>query len=315
MDTFKFSDREVNESKGVMFVLSYNQHIDYAAMCAHAIERIHRLRDTRIAIAYDSEQVRLTLEKELGIRPRHKTKNTLPDRLYVNAKEYVLIKHEGQKPIRPNIRRWNDYQESFEFNNLSRMDAYWLSPFKTTLLLDADFLVNTRNGVLSSLDQDVDFACGTANTVFTPLGSSLPSSLQYVNGEHGLTTAWATAVLMRRSPFCTRLFKLFNYVRQHYTYFAKLYGFSSALFRNDFALSVALKMAYGNSVVPEWLWFRYVHAMTESIVSLGPITLDNRGVKLEYEVSDVHAVHKKSLLECITGIEVELWLCCPHVVS
>ena len=128
------------------------------------------------------------------------------------------------------------------WHNLSRVDAYDLSPWDRTLLLDADYVVATDAlGVLLEADQDM-LAHSSAYDItgcndFHGLNSF---------GEHDMPMWWATVMMFRRSDHARLVFETMKMVRDHWTHYRDLYKIRSATYRNDHALSIALLVCDGH---------------------------------------------------------------------
>jgi hypothetical protein len=128
------------------------------------------------------------------------------------------------------------------WHNLSRANAYDLSPWDRTLLLDADYVVATDAlGVLLEADQDFlahDHAYDiTGCNDFRGLNSF---------GEHEMPMWWATVMMFRRSDHVRLAFDTMKMVRDHWTHYRNLYKIRQATYRNDHALSIALLVCDGH---------------------------------------------------------------------
>lgn len=129
------------------------------------------------------------------------------------------------------------------FRNRTRTNIYDLSPFEETLVIDLDYLVFDPRTLMHlserpfdvMLNQDVRSVYGCMNPVVKKLDvSSIPQK-------------WATVVYWRRGKIAEKYFKIVKHVETQYEWFAKLYGYSPKLYRNDFAFSIAAHVMNGYS--------------------------------------------------------------------
>ena len=128
------------------------------------------------------------------------------------------------------------------WHNLSRPDAYDLSPWDRTLLIDADYVVATDAlGVLLEADQDLlahDHAYDiTGCNDFRGLNAF---------GEHEMPMWWATVMMFRRSEHARFVFDTMKMVRNHWSHYRDIYKIRQATYRNDHALSIALLVCDGH---------------------------------------------------------------------
>lgn len=164
----------------------------------------------------------------------------ITDREYSNSifdNVVVLPKREST-----NGRYWHDTKKSTSWLNHSRSRAYELSPYDKTLLLDVDYLVDST--VLNSLLQaDGDFyAHRTARNV-----NGIDSYIDTF-GTKNMDMWWATLVIFRKSSFSQDVFAVWQMVETHWNYYSQMFSFRRKQFRNDWALSIALLAANGNTV-------------------------------------------------------------------
>jgi hypothetical protein len=138
-----------------------------------------------------------------------------------------------------NSRFLSKTQEKIEWRNMGRTGAYDLSPYDRTLLIDADFLINT-DALLPHINCSNDFAI--ARTIFDPT-----TGYKYVMkvGKSQIDQCWATVMIFNRSETAKNIFKLAQHVLNHYDYYHKLYNFNASPLRNDYAFSIACHLLGG----------------------------------------------------------------------
>lgn len=130
------------------------------------------------------------------------------------------------------------------WHNLNRMDAYRLSPWDRTLVLDADYVV-ASDQLKSLLDVDQDFLAHrraydvTRCNNFEDLNSF---------GNNCMPMWWATVMMFRRSKQAELIFESMQMIRDNWTHYRNLYKNTTPTYRNDHALSIALGIVNGHTL-------------------------------------------------------------------
>lgn len=128
--------------------------------------------------------------------------------------------------------------------NHSRRQAYDISPYEQTLLIDSDLLL-CSDRLAHLFDTEHDFAYFDTSYDVMDLGSLDRDRLI---GKYSLSMVWATALYWRRSEFARSVFDMADHVRQNYRYYSLLFNFKSTPYRNDFAFTIALHLLNGYGV-------------------------------------------------------------------
>jgi hypothetical protein len=125
--------------------------------------------------------------------------------------------------------------------NKGRYRAYELTPYDETILLDTDYLVNS-NRLIQLFDLYDDFMC--VKTV-----SFLMSDRdeQEIISQYSFTTLWATVMIFRKTPRVKQIFECLEIVQKNYVHYASLYHFASGMYRNDYAITIALRIVNGHT--------------------------------------------------------------------
>jgi len=201
---------------GALIIAYNNEEIDYVSMAAWSAANIQRHLGIPVALITDR-------------RPADAT-----------AFDQIILQDRRQDSSR---RHFND-AGSVTWHNTNRMDAYKLSPWDRTLLLDADYVVASNAlAPLLAADQDI-LAYGRAHDVtgrndFAGLNSF---------GEFHMPMAWATAVMFRRSAHAELVFQSMTMIREHWRHYTDIYKCAGSIYRNDYALTIALGMANGHDI-------------------------------------------------------------------
>lgn len=153
---------------------------------------------------------------------------------------------EVEYPYTENKRKLHDgfYHQTIPFINANRCDAYSLSPYDNTLLIDSDFLIFT--------DRLNEYWNVESNIM---IGSSIndilddrPGYLDKRISEPSIPLLWATTVMFKKNKESEFFFKLVEFIKLNYVYFADLFRFNPLQYRNDIAFSIAKHILSGYEV-------------------------------------------------------------------
>jgi hypothetical protein len=142
-----------------------------------------------------------------------------------------------------NARHFTDVG-TVTWHNLNRMDAYRLSPWDRTLVLDADYVVATDQ-LSSVLDCDADFLAH--RWAFDVTGCNTFEGLNWF-GDVSMPMWWATVMVFNKSKSAELIFDTMAMIRDNWTHYRNIYKNSVATYRNDHALSIALGMVNGHTL-------------------------------------------------------------------
>lgn len=212
--------------RGMLMFAHNNDLFDYGTMAyAAALSAVHNI-DAPISLITDEA----TWGKLLDDYPRAEGIFSAP----------ILIEHADEH--HRNYDLSDGTMQKAKYHNTSRLRAYELSPYDETLLIDTDVLVQ---------DNSLQHVWGSSSHIrmnqkiaeLTPIekGSSTIVKLS----DRGLTTFWATICYFRKGKVSEDFFALANYVEKHYDYYGTLYGFSTALVRVDYILTIAAHIMSG----------------------------------------------------------------------
>jgi hypothetical protein len=137
-------------------------------------------------------------------------------------------------PDRDNFRDWGMWI------NKGRYLAYELSPYDETILLDVDYVVNSDK-LLKTFDLGYDFCCHDRTSFLMH-----PSVPQESLSVYSYDTLWATVVMFRKTKRTEQIFQCLEMVQKNYEHYAKIHNFIGGVYRNDYALTLALRIADGH---------------------------------------------------------------------
>jgi hypothetical protein len=125
--------------------------------------------------------------------------------------------------------------------NKGRYQAYDLSPYDETILMDTDYMVNSDK-LLRTFNIYDDFCCH-GNTSFL----MQPNAAQEVLSTYSFKTMWATVVTFKKSNRAKQIFECLEMIQKNYDHYCDLHNFVGGVYRNDYALTLALRIANGHT--------------------------------------------------------------------
>jgi hypothetical protein len=124
------------------------------------------------------------------------------------------------------------------------MDAYRLSPWDRTLVLDADYIV-ASDQLKSLLDADQDFLAH--RRAYDVTGCNTFEGLNTF-GDNCMPMWWATVMMFRKSQHAELIFDSMQMIRDNWNHYRALYKNSVPAYRNDHALTIALGIVNGHTI-------------------------------------------------------------------
>lgn len=135
----------------------------------------------------------------------------------------------------------NNIRDHSVWINKGRYQAYDLSPYDETLLLDTDYMVNSDK-LLTLFELNTDFCCHDTTSFLMH-----PGVAQEVLSAYSFKTLWATVVMFRKTQRSKQIFECLEMVQKNYDHYANIHNFIAGVFRNDYALTLATRIANGHS--------------------------------------------------------------------
>jgi len=155
--------------------------------------------------------------------------------LYLNIPATIV---KGDSTI-TGKRSWADCNAPVDWRNSGRCKAMQDSPYDRTLLLDADYWIDS-DCLKSVLYSDGHFY---AHDTRMYINEQEPKRETF--GTLKTPMWWATVCVFDRSEFSQDVFSAWQMIEQNYLHYANLFQFTRKPFRNDHALSMALLLANG----------------------------------------------------------------------
>lgn len=194
--------------RGALLFAFNSPKYDYYTMAVATAQRINHFLDLPVTVVTD--------------------KDSIQDLNYTFDKTIITT------PDKTNKRDWGMWI------NKGRYQAYEFSPYDETILLDTDYMVNS-NKLSKLFDLSNDFCCHNHTEYIMQPG--LP---QEILSPYSFETLWATVVMFKKTKKAKQIFDCLEMVQKNYAHYANIHGFISNTFRNDYALTLALKIVNGH---------------------------------------------------------------------
>ena len=140
-------------------------------------------------------------------------------------------------------RYFEDYNQTVTWHNAGRVNAYELTPWDKTLVLDADYVV-ACDDLKQVFNVDTDFLCHK-NAYNIATGAPMHGLNTFGNFDYPMW--WATVMFFRKSPTAQYIFDSMQMIKNNWDHYRQLYGIDRSTYRNDFALSIALGIVSGHT--------------------------------------------------------------------
>jgi hypothetical protein len=194
------------KSKGVILFAFNTDVVDYVAIAEQAARLVHHTLNLPVTLVTDHGAVTAHFDQTIVVE------NTVD-----------------------NYR--TGYASGTLWRNGNRYQAYELSPYDETILIDSDYLMLDRS-LLTALDTTLDYRLIYDNR----------SPNEWMTGNMGGLTinyVWATAITFKKTSRAKMLFDLVGRIQRNYSYYRKLYQVREHNFRNDYAFAMANNMLNG----------------------------------------------------------------------
>lgn len=260
---------------GAVIFAYNNEQTDYVAMAAWTAENIRRHLGIPVALVTDQ-----------------------PTDLKFDR---VII----QESNGDNGRWFGDYATSVKWHNQTRANAYELTPWDQTLVLDADYVVasDQLQTVLASPKEFLAHRWAydvTGLNDFTGLNSF---------GATHMPMWWATVMMFRRSEHAQLIFETMTMIRDNWTHYRNIYKNSNGTYRNDHALSIALGVVNGHTLDHAGIpWDLASLTPDHQLKQLAPdhyrvdfVNSDQKPRWIELKNQDFHAMGKKTLGDIVAN--------------
>jgi hypothetical protein len=220
-------------TQGVLIFAFNNYEIDYIKIAAECARRVKLFLNKPVALVTDN-----VAWLESTIKNYKELFDIVIDVKNDNTYKFVL------EQTSKNYRKFNDgalTSRKLEFKNLIRTKTFYLSPFDETLVIDCDYMI--ANSTLNYCwEQTFDFLIWKDSTDLA--GHRDTSQFKKIS-DYTIDFYWATVFFFRKNSETEIFFNLVDHIRENWNYYKMIYQFSSAVYRNDHAFSIALHIMNG----------------------------------------------------------------------
>lgn len=136
--------------------------------------------------------------------------------------------------------------------NGNRYQAFDMSPYDETIVIDSDYIVNSDQ---LNLLFESPYSFLTHRSVLDVCDKKSFEG-HWTFGDIQFPHYWATVLFFRKDKKAKRIFDLITMIKENYKYYAQLLKFPPRPYRNDHAVSIAQAIAAGHNLdaVPTIPW-------------------------------------------------------------
>jgi hypothetical protein len=222
---------QTHEDTGILMFAYNNEQIDYIRLALlAALSAKKHMVNNQVALMTDKG----TLDW---------MQQSLPRDLVSKAFDHIIVEDvEHEKNIRTHYDSpWNQFQA--QFSNTNKHSVFHKTPFKRSLLIDVDYIIGNNN---------LDHIFGTdASVAMFGEAMDLRGLAPHHYEQHlhplGIKMWWSTAVYWQQDEHARLFFDLWEHVKENYEFYKFTYKFPGALFRTDYAVSIACHLLAGQT--------------------------------------------------------------------
>jgi hypothetical protein len=206
--------------------------------------------------------------------------------------------------VKETVEQYKKFNNSNQFKisqwkNFSRADAYDLSPYDETLVIDVDYFLYTDklkwcfdqpgDLVIAKRSQDVSYT--RDNSEFVYLGATQ------------LDFYWATVFFFRKTLENKIFFDFVSHIKDNWRYYKHQYQFNSHLYRNDFSFTIAAHVL--KELVTDLPFPLFYIIDKDQVVSFDDISCkiifnkDSKEILSDIRNIDIHVMNKLALKDII----------------
>jgi hypothetical protein len=252
-------------TQGILLFAHDNEQIQYSLLAAWQARRIHKWLDKPVSIVTDANSL-----------------NTLKQYNLDHVFDHIILSDADTTQQ----KRYTD--RLLTFKNINRTDAYELTPYDETLLMDIDIVIQSDRLNLVWNNQDDYLVCKNCKDV---TGQAWPE-LDYIH-PRGIKFYWATLFYFKKTPTSKQFFDACKHVKEHYPKYKEEYGIKDQYLRNDHVWSIVIHLL-GGLDIPTNLWYSVDQT---ALLKMSDDTVAFKQAKIQGQ--DVHVMDKFSLMACV----------------
>jgi hypothetical protein len=275
-------------TRGVLIFAHNNRDIDYALMAIVAGGLAKKNLGVPVSLVTDETTIHWMKESN-----SYQRAESIFDKI-------ILV----DKPVTDNKRKLHDgiLNKTVPFVNSNRANAWNLTPYDRTLLIDSDYLILTDHlNEYWDVDQDI-LISEAINDIYSKTRVGYHD--RYVS-DTGVHLYWATTVMFTKNETTRLFFDTINNIKENYQYYSELCGFDPRQYRNDISFSVAKHMVDGFETqksisLPPVLTAVdkdvLIKVNTDKLTFLVNVNLDNTFCATVVSGVDIHVMNKQSII-------------------
>ena len=255
-----------------------------------------------LLFAYDNESIKYTeIAKLCALLVRRHLPNTgvtlVTDNSIDGPFDDVILVEVGNSGRRT-FRNPNGETEEVTWHNKTRPQAYDLTPYEKTLLLDVDYLM-FNNSLQWLFQSDKELICHDTVYDITGKDSLIDDKMLHWSS---IPMLWATVIYFTKNDTAREFFNLVKLVQDNYQYYYNLYNFKSGPYRNDYAISIAYNLLSLEHYILDPLFTLPSQFTLENVREDGTLVHNADGEIAYIKNTNVHVMNKHSIIEHIDEI-------------
>jgi hypothetical protein len=181
----------------------------------------------------------------------------LPVTLVTDSTSVITETDVFEKIILTDANTSNSRKKSIWINK-GRFKVFELSPYNETIVIDVDYMINS-NKLNQLFEFDNDFMCHK-NTFWLMDRTVEQEKLS----KKSMQSLWATVIKFKKTSRTEQIFNMIEMVESNYLHYSNIYGFIPSPYRNDYALTIALKTVNGHlERLDDYIPWPLVHVNSE----------------------------------------------------
>lgn len=273
---------------GCVIFAHNNGLVDYVRLAEFAAVRVQRFLDIPVTLVTDSPE---------ALSNRHPF-NQVIETSQDQVAGYKTV-HDG-----------NELHTQVSWKNFSRNQAFTLSPYDKTLVIDSDYMINS-SVLKPAFDRPYDFQI--YKNSFDLSNTRTTTEFTRIS-QHSIPFYWATTFIFEKNEVTKTFFELVEYVKANWFYFRQLYKIKAQRYRNDFSFSIAIHLMNGKTkgdfamelpgimtyTLDKDLLVDYNDTAMQFLIQDQRISTDYIAAKTQG--IDVHVMNKLSLLRVLENV-------------
>lgn len=197
-------------SKGVLLFAHNNEKVDYFAMAVATAKRANHFLNLPVTVVTDEKTDLSKYDYQFD--------------------DVVVIEADT-----------SNKRDNNTWINKGRFKAWDISPYDETILMDTDYMINSDK-LLTTFELYDDFMCHDRTSFLM-----WPDAPQEYLSNKAMNTLWATVMTFNKSDRTQQIFDCMGMIQKNYDHYSNLYGFVGGLYRNDYSLTIALRIINGHT--------------------------------------------------------------------